>query len=278
MSLGAIDARIVAFFKTRPEVLLHSVLRHAERRLDVHSKVWKLRPRDESDSSPDLSHPRGRDDALVLLALRIDEQDAMASPFRTVVDQLFELYPGEVAGLCFREWKARYKPSQTSLEGLGEARTASGIDSLTAFLALLWISLHCRFGPSYRGPKYDLPNDLTAATWLDALEGAIPSEMSVENHRPSPLKKNDELLEWLRSVDGLKGKGRLVLEAVVDAGGELPLNDLAAIDGIDWSPPLDNAYNKQQSRINAALEEAGLKHRLERRDNAARLFELPAKQ
>ena len=69
--------------------------------------------------------------------------------------------------------------------------------------------------------------------------------------------------------DELTGKERRVVLALADAGGVLPLSELAVADGVDWNWPAVNAWNSLRHRVNAKLDGAGWV--LGRRDNAARL-------
>jgi hypothetical protein len=63
----------------------------------------------------------------------------------------------------------------------------------------------------------------------------------------------------------LKGQERAVIEALCDAGGELPIADLAVEDGVSWDDPVQGFKNAQR-RLNRKLKLKGW--RLERQNNA----------
>lgn len=90
-----------------------------------------------------------------------------------------------------------------------------------------------------------------------------------------------EIRAWLAKPESIVGKGRRILQTILDAGGNLALKDLNLEAGLDWGRgvSIDNAYNKQQRSINAKMEAAGISYELRRIDNAACLCELlaPAK-
>jgi hypothetical protein len=71
------------------------------------------------------------------------------------------------------------------------------------------------------------------------------------------------LLEFARTK--LKGQERAVIEALCDAGGELPIADLAVLDGVGWDDPFQG-FKDAQRRLNPKLKPEGW--RLERRNNA----------
>jgi len=66
----------------------------------------------------------------------------------------------------------------------------------------------------------------------------------------------------------LKGQERAVIEALCDAGGELPIADLAILDGIGWDDPL-NGFRNAQQRLKRKLKR--LKWTLSRQAGAAKL-------
>ena len=66
----------------------------------------------------------------------------------------------------------------------------------------------------------------------------------------------------------LKGQERAVIEALCDAGGELPIADLAVKDGVDWNDEFDGFKNAQR-RLNPKLKR--ICWRLSRQSNAATL-------
>jgi hypothetical protein len=71
----------------------------------------------------------------------------------------------------------------------------------------------------------------------------------------------------------LKGQERAVVEALCDAGGELPITDLAVVDGVVWDVPFQG-FKEAQRRLNPKLKPEGW--RLERRNNAGCLVTLQA--
>ena len=77
------------------------------------------------------------------------------------------------------------------------------------------------------------------------------------------------LLEFARTR--LKGQERAVIEALCDAGGELPIADLAVLGGIGWDDPFQG-FKDAQRRLNPKLKPEGW--RLERRNNAGFLVTL----
>jgi hypothetical protein len=66
----------------------------------------------------------------------------------------------------------------------------------------------------------------------------------------------------------LRGQERAVIEALCDAGGELPIADLAAKDGVDWNNEFQG-FKDVQRRLKPKLEKIGWA--LERHDNAGLL-------
>jgi len=65
----------------------------------------------------------------------------------------------------------------------------------------------------------------------------------------------------------LKGQERTLIEALCDAGGELPLADVKAM--FDWQDPIESAWNSLRIRLNKKLEPHGWKVKTQGR--AARL-------
>jgi hypothetical protein len=78
-----------------------------------------------------------------------------------------------------------------------------------------------------------------------------------------------DLLEFARTK--LKGQERAVIEALCDAGGELPIADLAVLDGIGWDDPFQG-FKDAQRRLNPKLKPEGW--RLQRRNNSGFLVTL----
>lgn len=77
------------------------------------------------------------------------------------------------------------------------------------------------------------------------------------------------LLSFARA--DLKGQERAVIDALCDAGGELPIADLAFKAGVGWDDPFQG-FKDSQRRLNPKLRPAGW--RLERRHNAGCLVTL----
>jgi hypothetical protein len=68
--------------------------------------------------------------------------------------------------------------------------------------------------------------------------------------------------------DNLKGQERRVIEVLCDAGGELPIADLAAKDGVGWSDEFEG-FNNAKKRLNRKLKKIGWT--VARQSNAAKL-------
>jgi len=68
----------------------------------------------------------------------------------------------------------------------------------------------------------------------------------------------------------LKGQERAVVEALCDAGGELPLADVKTL--CDWQDPIESAWNSLRMRLNHKLESHGWK--LKTQGRTARLTKL----
>jgi len=64
-----------------------------------------------------------------------------------------------------------------------------------------------------------------------------------------------------------------VIEALCDAGGELPLADLAVKDDVGWDDA-SKGFEGAQRRLNPKIKK--LRRKLMRQDNAARLVAIPA--
>jgi hypothetical protein len=74
---------------------------------------------------------------------------------------------------------------------------------------------------------------------------------------------------------GLKGQERAVVEHLCNAGGELPISDLAHMEGVDWSDPIQGFKNLQR-RLLPKLKPFGWE--LRRQNNTARLHRKGAKE
>lgn len=82
-----------------------------------------------------------------------------------------------------------------------------------------------------------------------------------------------DLYETLRQFAraDLKGQERAVIEALCDADGELPIADLAVMEGVGWQDPFDG-FKGAQRRLNPKLKPH--RWRMERRNNAAYLVSM----
>lgn len=100
--------------------------------------------------------------------------------------------------------------------------------------------------------------------------GLTPSSAPPEPEPPDPYAE-------LRNFAGttLKGQERAVIEALCDAGGELPIADIAQLSGVGWSDPFKGFGNVQQ-RLNQKLRWIG--YSLKRQDNAAKLNQTRAQK
>jgi hypothetical protein len=113
------------------------------------------------------------------------------------------------------------------------------------------------------GQVLDLP-DLEAAL---RVEPAAPSPNGTQqSEREKPADPFAELRVFARTK--LKGQERAVIEALCDAGGELPIADLAILDGVGWDDPCSGFRNAQQ-RLKRKLKR--LKWTLNRQAGAAKL-------
>jgi hypothetical protein len=96
------------------------------------------------------------------------------------------------------------------------------------------------------------------------------STQQAEGEKPKPPDDPyADLRDFARSR--LKGQERAVIEALCDAGGELPIADLAVVDGVGWDDPFQG-FKDAQRRLNPKLKPEGW--RLERRNNAGFLVTL----
>jgi hypothetical protein len=101
--------------------------------------------------------------------------------------------------------------------------------------------------------------DLEAALCAEPAT-AVPLPTGAQQKPDDPFA---ELREFARTK--LKGQERAVIEALCDAGGELPIADLAVEDGVSWDDPVQGFKNAQR-RLNRKLKLKGW--RLERQNNA----------
>jgi hypothetical protein len=111
------------------------------------------------------------------------------------------------------------------------------------------------------GQVLDLPN-VEAVLTVPSPNGAQQSE----GEKPKPADPFAELRTLARTK--LKGQERAVIEALCDAGGELPIADLAILDGVGWDDPF-NGFRNAQQRLKRKLKR--LKWTLNRQRNAAKL-------
>ncbi len=85
--------------------------------------------------------------------------------------------------------------------------------------------------------------------------------------------KADPFAELRRFArDDLKGQERAVIDAVCEAGGELPIAELAIVAGVNWDDP-QQGFKAAQRRLNPKLKKRLF--RIRRRNNAAILIPIP---
>jgi hypothetical protein len=106
-----------------------------------------------------------------------------------------------------------------------------------------------------------------AAAFAELIKShAAPPAATQQGEGENPKTPDDpyaDLRDFARSK--LKGQERAVIEALCDAGGELPIADLAVVDGVGWDDPFQG-FKGAQRRLNPKLKPKGW--RLERRNNA----------
>jgi hypothetical protein len=91
-----------------------------------------------------------------------------------------------------------------------------------------------------------------------------------------PTEEETDFAVLLRFArDKLTGKERAVIEAVCNAGGILPISDLAIKSGVNWKFDANKKFEDVQRRLNQKIKKIGW--RLSRRGNAANLNAIPAK-
>lgn len=113
----------------------------------------------------------------------------------------------------------------------------------------------------------------------EPLPAAIPSGPAPtagaeesEGEKP-PADTYADLRRFARAE--LKGQERAVIEALCDAGGELPIADLAVTDGVGWDDP-KRGFTNAQRRLKGKLSRQGWT--LIRHSNAAKLFAKTARK
>lgn len=100
----------------------------------------------------------------------------------------------------------------------------------------------------------------------NAAEGGKPGTVAKPE---SPADPFAELRQFAR--DELKGQERAVIEALCDAAGELPLTDLAVVNGVGWDDPFQG-FKDAQRRLKPKLQRIGWT--LDRQNNAGCLVNL----
>ncbi|HMP00939.1 MAG TPA: hypothetical protein PKC45_00430 [Gemmatales bacterium] len=103
-----------------------------------------------------------------------------------------------------------------------------------------------------------------------AAEAASPAAEQGEGGTP-PADPFADLRQYARAE--LKGQERAVIEALCDAGGELPIADLAVKRGVGWDD-VNKGFESAQRRLNPKIKKQRWK--LTRQNNAARLTDIPA--
>jgi hypothetical protein len=109
-------------------------------------------------------------------------------------------------------------------------------------------------------------DELVAATVTTPPSTTGAQKDEKEGLLPDPFA---DLLEF--ACAKLKGQERAVIEALCDAGGELPIADLAVLGGIGWDDPFQG-FKDAQRRLNPKLKPEGW--RLQRRNNSGFLVTL----
>jgi hypothetical protein len=115
------------------------------------------------------------------------------------------------------------------------------------------------------GQVLDLP-DLEAALRVEPTTDVPSPNGTQQAEGEKPADPFGDLRRFARTK--LKGQERAVIEALCDAGGELPIADLAVKDEIDWNDEFDGFKNAQK-RLNPKLKR--ICWRLSRQNNAATL-------
>ena len=110
--------------------------------------------------------------------------------------------------------------------------------------------------------------------WRDCLkQPAVPTNNTKQGEEENPPA--DTYADLRQFARALKGQERAVIEALCDAGGELPLGDLAVKDGVDWEDP-KGQFKNAQDRLNDKLPAQGW--RLIRHNNTAKLISVEARK
>jgi hypothetical protein len=117
--------------------------------------------------------------------------------------------------------------------------------------------------PMSDGLRDRLRDELVAAILANTT--ALPAE-GQGRQKPRADDPFADLRRFARAR--LKGQERAVIEALCDAGGELPIADLAVLDGVSWDDPF-NGFRNAQQRLNPKLKP--LRWTLVRQSNAAKL-------
>jgi len=116
-----------------------------------------------------------------------------------------------------------------------------------------------------------------ARNWAEMIDPAqlppTPTEPKQGEGEKPPPDQFADLRRFTR--DKLKGQERAVMEALCDAGGEVPIADLAVKDGVGWDDP-KRGFTNAQRRLKDKLSGQGW--RLFRHDNAAKLLAVNARK
>jgi len=121
------------------------------------------------------------------------------------------------------------------------------------------------FAPFFSAP----PTPTTSTTPTPSTSTPPTGTQQSEGEKPGADDPFADLRRFARAQ--LKGQERAVIEALCDAGGELPIADLAVKDGVGWDDEFQG-FKDAQRRLNPKLKPEGW--RLERRNNAGFLVTL----
>lgn len=94
-----------------------------------------------------------------------------------------------------------------------------------------------------------------------------PAEQQRDEGGTAPADPYADLRRFARA--SLKGQERAVIETLCDAGGELPITDLALGGGVDWGGDSFQGFKNAQTRLSRKLKKIGWS--LARRNNSALL-------
>lgn len=135
-----------------------------------------------------------------------------------------------------------------------------------------WFLLYVRGGPYEGGVGPDVVAEIRRAV-VRKLKLWIRWGRS-QTQQPNNAADPTGLFAW--AGENLTGKARQLVELLAAEPNGVPLADLAV--KLDWSSPVDNAFNSLRGRVNRALARGHRGYHIERRNNAARLVPSPARR